>query len=102
MPPDNDQPTHPPDGSLTSAQHRSMSDAALKEATDAWEPRLDLCCPSPARISDFLLGGDLAFALERTWCENQLLVMPSLRKVRRAERAFILRAVEVAAQEHSI
>src|SRR4051812_1387692 len=102
MPPDNAQPTHPPDDSRVFTPHRSISDAALQEVADGWEPRLDLCCPSPARISDFLLGGKQAFALEKTWCENQLRVMPSLRKVRRAERAFILSAVEVAVQEHGI
>ncbi|MEV5721755.1 SAM-dependent methyltransferase [Amycolatopsis mediterranei] len=83
-------------------QHRSISDTALTIAAENWKPAVDLCCPHPARIRDFLLGGENSYAIDRAWCAEQLRIMPSLRRIYRDERGFLLRAIRAALQEHGI
>lgn len=92
----------PPNDSRPTMARLSASDKALKVVAERWEPTTDLCCPHPARIRDFLLGGKHSYALERAWCGEQLRIMPSLRRVCHDERAFLLRAVHCAVEEHGI
>src|SRR4051794_8074959 len=102
MPPNTQLPPHTPEGFTSESesasanpleQHRSISDTALAIAAGNWKPALDLCCPHPARIRDFLLGGENSYEIDRAWCTEQLRIMPSLRRICRDERGFLLRAV---------
>ena len=59
---------------------------------------LDPSKPSAARIYDYLLGGKDNFAVDRDAAERVLAVAPDQRRLARANRAFLIRAVRVLAQ----
>jgi S-adenosyl methyltransferase len=54
--------------------------------------------PSAARIYDYLLGGKDNFAVDREAAERVLVVAPDQRRLARANRAFLIRAVRVLAE----
>jgi hypothetical protein len=53
--------------------------------------------PSAARIYDYLLGGKDNFAVDREAAERVLTVAPDQRRLARANRAFLIRAVRMLA-----
>jgi hypothetical protein len=53
--------------------------------------------PSPARIYDAFLGGTHNFASDRAVAEQAIAVLPKLPEMMRANRAFLQRAVRLAA-----
>lgn len=60
----------------------------------AWAPAdIDIDRPSPARIYDYHLGGSHNFAADRLAAEQVAAIMPELPLIMRANRAFLLRAV---------
>ncbi|MFG2091365.1 MULTISPECIES: SAM-dependent methyltransferase [unclassified Spirillospora] len=61
-------------------------------------PEVDSRRPSVARVYDFLLGGDHNFASDRDLATGLLRVEPQARELARANRAFLRRAVRVAAE----
>jgi len=65
-----------------------------QELRDRWEAlgiRTDM--PYPARVYDYLLGGNDNFAADREMGELSLRVMPELLESARANRKFLVRAV---------
>lgn len=52
--------------------------------------------PSPARIYDYLLGGTHNYPVDREFAEAQVAAYPAMRKVVRANRDFLGRAVRAA------
>jgi hypothetical protein len=65
----------------------------------AWTPpEIDTSRPHPARIYDFLLGGKDNYAVDREAAEAALQVVPEVRAGARANRAFLGRAVRLAAE----
>jgi hypothetical protein len=58
---------------------------------------LDPSKPSAARIYDYLLGGKDNFAVDRETAERVLVVAPDQRRLARANRAFLVRAVRMLA-----
>ncbi len=57
-------------------------------------PGFDPSVPSPARMYDYYLGGKDNFPADRQAAERALSVVPSGRKVARANRQFMVRAVQ--------
>lgn len=53
--------------------------------------------PAAARIYDYLLGGTDNYAVDRAVAERVLAVAPDQRRLARANRAFVIRAVRVLA-----
>lgn len=68
----------------------------MREQTSA-VTALDPSRPSAARIYDYLLGGKDNFAVDREAAERVLVVAPDQRRLARANRAFLIRAVRVLA-----
>jgi hypothetical protein len=62
------------------------------EQAAAW-PIADMTVPSPARIYDYLLGGKDNFASDRAAARELLAAFPDARKIARANRAFVVRAL---------
>jgi SAM-dependent methyltransferase len=59
-----------------------------------WEAEgIDVSKPSLARIYDYLLGGSHNFAVDRASAREMVAVMPDIRLVAQANRAFLHRAV---------
>ena len=54
---------------------------------------IDLRNPSPARVYDFLLGGDYCYEADRRFAEQALRVFPKLQAIARANRLFLHRVV---------
>ena len=54
--------------------------------------------PNQARVYDYLLGGKDNYAADRAVVDEVLAVVPDVRRVARANRAFVLRTVAVLAQ----
>ncbi|MFD9957790.1 SAM-dependent methyltransferase [Amycolatopsis sp. NPDC058986] len=52
--------------------------------------------PSPARIYDYLLGGENHYAIDREFGDRQKRVMPDIVRAMQANRAFLGRAVRCA------
>ena len=91
-------PTHPARVAL--APWPSISDTALRVVAHQWEPpELCTCCASPARTKDFLLGGNKAWEIDKSWCANAARIMPSLARVYSEQRDFLRRAIRFAVQE---
>ncbi|MEU7380201.1 SAM-dependent methyltransferase [Streptomyces sp. NPDC042207] len=66
----------------------------------AWAPRsIDISVPSVARIYDFYLGGSHNFEVDREAARRAMEFMPGLPRISQANRAFMRRAVEFAAEE---
>ncbi|WP_158226982.1 SAM-dependent methyltransferase, partial [Amycolatopsis vastitatis] len=63
---------------------------------------MDLCCASPARIKDFLLGGGNAYAIDKAWCADATRILPSLRRTYRDEYRFLRRAIRLVAAKRGI
>jgi hypothetical protein len=62
-----------------------------------WTPDdIDLSRPSVARVYDYFLGGSHHFGVDREMAEQVLALMPDVRTVMRANRAFLRRAVRYA------
>lgn len=55
--------------------------------------KLDLDRPNVARVYDFFLGGTTNYAMDREFGERVLADFPSLRRIARANRLFLHRAV---------
>ena len=66
---------------------------------DKVPPKIDPTVPSPARIYDYLLGGKDNFASDRAAAEKVLQLSPNAREVARANRRFLIRAVEYMTQQ---
>ncbi|GAA2624306.1 SAM-dependent methyltransferase [Paractinoplanes durhamensis] len=58
-----------------------------------WEGDVDTSKPSTARMYDYFLGGSHHFAADRAAAEQVLGVIPNIREIARANRAFLHRAV---------
>jgi hypothetical protein len=52
-----------PVGTAAAVHDGPVSDTALRIEAREWRPSTDLCCPNPARIRDYLLGGNHTYAL---------------------------------------
>ena len=61
-------------------------------------PAIDTEKPHPARIYDYLLGGKDNFPVDREAAERTLKILPELRAMARANRAFLGRAVRYLAE----
>jgi SAM-dependent methyltransferase len=61
-------------------------------------PAIDTEKPHPARIYDYLLGGKDNFPVDREAAERTLQILPELRAMARANRAFLGRAVRYLAE----
>jgi hypothetical protein len=62
-----------------------------------WAPDdVDLSRPSVARVYDYFLGGSHHFAVDRALAEQLLSLVPDVRTVMHANRAFLRRAVRYA------
>jgi hypothetical protein len=67
--------------------------------TPGWQPpAIDTEHAHPARIYDFLLGGKDNFPVDREAAERALKILPELRAMARANRAFLGRAVRYLAE----
>lgn len=94
-------PTYP--GRIALTPWPSISDTALRVVAHQWEPpELCTCCANPARIKDFLLSGDQAWEIDKSWCTDAAHIMPSLPRVYSEEREFLRRAIRFAVQEWEI
>lgn len=60
---------------------------------------VDVTTPSPARIYDYYLGGKDNFPVDRAVAEQALSVVPEGRELARANRQFLIRAVDYLASE---
>jgi hypothetical protein len=67
---------------------------------ESWTPPrgIDPDRPSPARVYDCYLGGTHNFAADRAVAAQAMAAMPQLPEIMRANRAFLRRAVRVAAR----
>jgi hypothetical protein len=65
-------------------------------------PRLDPNTPTPARIYDYLLGGNHNFAVDREAAQQMIAAFPPLPQVLAAARAFVRRAVRYLAEDRGI
>ncbi len=61
-------------------------------------PGFDPSVPSPARMYDYYLGGKDHFPADRQAAELALSVVPDGREVARANRQFLVRAVQFMAR----
>ncbi|WP_331770007.1 SAM-dependent methyltransferase (plasmid) [Embleya sp. NBC_00888] len=77
---------------MDSAFERSPEQEAL--ITGWTPPEIDTTRPHSARIYDYFLGGKTNFAPDREAAEQTLAAVPYARTAARANRAFLLRAVE--------
>jgi S-adenosyl methyltransferase len=69
-------------------------DGVADSVRDEFPPHgVDLLNPSPARVYDFLLGGDYCYEADRRFGEQALRVFPKLRAIARANRLFLHRVV---------
>jgi hypothetical protein len=62
-------------------------------------PEIDTSKPHPARVYDYLIGGENNFAADRQTAENVLLKSPNARIAPRENRAFLGRAVRFLTAE---
>src|SRR2546421_2145259 len=67
---------------------------------ESWKPPkgIDPDRPSPARVYDCYLGGTHNFAADRAVATAAIAAMPQLPQIMRANRAFLRRAVRMAAR----
>ncbi len=63
------------------------------------KPRIDVKTPSPARMYDYWLGGKDNFAADREAAEKIIAAHPDQRKLVRANRGFLVRAVQHMAEQ---
>jgi soluble P-type ATPase len=71
-----------------------MTERDRQEQRAPWETLgIGTDVPYPARVYDYLLGGEDNFAADREMAELSLQVMPELRDSARANRKFLARAV---------
>jgi len=68
-------------------------------STPDWAADVPLDRPSPARMYDYYLGGHHNFAVDREAAEQIIALMPSVRLIARANRAFLGRAVKFLAEQ---
>lgn len=68
-------------------------------STPDWAADVPVDRPSPARMYDYFLGGHHNFAVDREAAEQMIALMPSVRLVARANRAFLGRAVKFLAEQ---
>ena len=66
------------------------------------EPQIDTTVAHSARFWNYLLGGRDNYAVDRAAADQILLLIPSLRDTVRAERRFLIRAVQYLAGEARI
>src|SRR3989440_4841763 len=68
---------------------------------ETWTPPkgIDPDRPSPARVYDCYLGGTHNFAADRAVAAQAIAAMPQLPEIMRANRAFLRRAVRMAARD---
>jgi hypothetical protein len=94
-------PTSGP-GDPSTAQGLAPGQLARDTPTEAYGvapmPGFDPSVPSPARMYDYYLGGKDNFAADREAAELALSVVPSGREVARANRQFLVRAVQFMAR----
>jgi len=62
-------------------------------------PGIDPDVPSAARIYDFFLGGKENFAVDRAVAQKLLELSPNIKESARANRRFLVRAVEYLADQ---
>ncbi len=74
-------------------------DMPAEDYVGAPVPGFDPSVPSPARMYDYYLGGKDHFPADRQAAELALSVVPSGREVARANRQFLVRAVQFMARE---
>ena len=68
--------------------------------TPAWEPGdVPLDKPSPARMYDYFLGGYHNFEIDRRAAEQMVSLMPDIKLITRANRAFLRRVVTFLANQ---
>ncbi|MDT8913548.1 SAM-dependent methyltransferase [Amycolatopsis sp. PS_44_ISF1] len=80
----------------------SRSDDALIAAARAFRPpEIALRSFSTARVSDFVLGGDHSWAIDKSFVRRAALILPGFEQLYRDERRFRDRAVALAI-EHGI
>lgn len=66
----------------------------------AWAPQgIDISVPSVSRIYDYYLGGSHNFEVDREAARRAMEFMPGLPKIMQANRAFMRRAVNYAADQ---
>lgn len=64
--------------------------------------KASLTRPSTGRVYDYYLGGDHNYAIDRTFGQRMVDMMPEARVFARENRRFVRRAVRYARQEHGI
>jgi hypothetical protein len=67
-------------------------------APDWAPPDIDTSVAHPAQIYDYFLGGKNHFAVDRETAEATLRIVPELRAIARANRAFLARTVQYLAE----
>ncbi|HEX3649866.1 MAG TPA: SAM-dependent methyltransferase [Pseudonocardiaceae bacterium] len=78
----------------------SSPSAGLSPSDDSWVPKsVDVDSPSAARVYDYFLGGGYNFAVDRSFGESALRIVPELRDIARANREFLYRAVRTLADQ---
>jgi hypothetical protein len=71
------------------------SERAAGPELPGWVPDgVDVTTLSPARMYDYMLGGHHNFAIDREYAERAEQVLPGVRKIAHANRAFLGRAVQ--------
>ncbi len=72
-------------------------------ASSSWVPQdVPLDKPSPARMYDYYLGGHHNFEVDRQAAEQVLQVVPEVRLIAQANRAFLVQAVKYLVEEEGI
>jgi S-adenosyl methyltransferase len=70
------------------------SDREAASESPGWAPEgIDVTTPNPARMYDYMLGGDHNFAIDREYAKRAEQVLPGVREIAHANRAFLGRAV---------
>ncbi len=82
----------------TSAKEQPVLEVPAEDYRGVAAPSFDVSVPSPARMYDYFLGGKDNFAADREAAERALSVVPFGREVARANRQFLVRAVEFMAR----
>ena len=66
---------------------------------DAAEPVIDLDRPNAARVYDYLIGGELNYAIDRMFAKKILEVQPAAKKMALMNRRWLRRAVRFGAEQ---
>jgi hypothetical protein len=81
---------------MTDPEPSALDDPAVA----AWTvPRIDTSVAHPARMYDYFLGGQDNYKVDRIAAEEVIAIVPAVREMARANRAFLGRAVRFLARE---